>query len=165
MKISARFQSLASRLKTEDFLETMRLHVRLDHPNIVTCFGVVWGQDTDAIGAGLLLEKLSHGDLQSALVADMQLPPSDRWLVWPLKLEILDKIGLALIYAHSFNVVHGNLSARHVLLAFPPLEVKLSGFKVDTSSQRPLNISPPEVLRGMILHDRKRDEKWAYIHR
>lgn len=137
-----------------------------DHPNVVLVHGLWYGSPANS---------LPNNDL--ALVMELCSISLDAYLMERInkgevsvfrlveKLDILSGVTLGMIYLHSKRIVHGDLSAKKVLLNFTgpstnrKMLAKVAGvhemklFTPDTvlrlqSSVQRINIMPPEVRDG-----------------
>ena len=83
-----------------------RIHTRLDHPNIVKCFAVVF----EPQNYGMLLEFMKHGEAKNYLIRNDYLRS---------KLKIIKDVAAGMKYLHSIkphSVIHGDLKSENVLI-------------------------------------------------
>ncbi|EQC31465.1 TKL protein kinase [Saprolegnia diclina VS20] len=109
----------------EDFMDEIRLCLRLQHPHIVRCLGFSCSSVLSTLSC--VSEFMPHGDLWTLLELDQK----TRLLSWNLspepsrvvdaslplsKLRVLHDVVSAMVYVHGQDVIHRDLKARNVLL-------------------------------------------------
>lgn len=113
----------ATRQRTQEFIEEIKLVAILKHPCLVEFVGAAWTKEADLQA---LFEFMENGDLRNYLINE-RTPRS--WTTE--KVQIAIDIVEALVYVHSFNppLVHRDLKSRNVLLG-ESMKAKLTDFGV-----------------------------------
>lgn len=139
-----------TRVRTQKFIEEVKLVASLKHPCIVEFVGAAWTKEADLQA---LFEYMESGDLRSYLVTD-QTPRQ-----WTLeKVQIAIDVAEALVYVHSFSppLLHRDLKSRNILLSSDN-QAKLTDFGVSRyqSEQHTMTAGvgtgcwlAPEVISG-----------------
>ena len=98
------------------FAREAQLMCSLQHPNIVTTYGLVKAP------LAIVMEYLALGSLRDRL-------KSDRFET-DQKFEIIEKVCNGMVYLHSLGLVHRDLAARNIRTfpSFPFLSLTLSSF-------------------------------------
>ncbi|OQR97023.1 protein kinase [Achlya hypogyna] len=154
----------------EDFMDEIRLCLRLTHPHIVRCLGFSFSDALPTLSC--VLEYMPHGDLWTLL----ELDHDSRLLSWnvhptkpraeahivdpqlPLsKLRVLQDVVAAMVYVHEQDIIHRDLKARNVLLS-DTFESKVTDFGTSRQSSEEETMTAeigtvawiaPEVLKGV----------------
>ena len=120
----------------EQFITQGRQIVDLDHPNIVNVYDC-----DEEHGLSFLVEELIEGQRLDELIAAQSSQP----VPFDVALAIAHDIALGLEYAHTHNVIHGDLKPKNVLLANRP---KITDFGLGRleSGRSLLNLDVPLAL-------------------
>ena len=84
-----------------------KIHMQLDHPNIVKCFAVVFETEN----YGMILEFMKHGTAKNFLIPNNNLRS---------KMKIIWDVAAGMKYLHSIKphaVIHGDLKLENVLIS------------------------------------------------
>lgn len=140
----------------EEILASFRLLASLDHPNILP----VYDARSTSSGSWYVVSKHIEGVTLAAHVKSA--PPSHAEAA-----ELIAKIALALDYAHSKNLIHGNVNPKNILLEAPDGVPYIADFGFNCASEnwgddnRLLEtsscLSPEQVLSESHLLDRRTD--------
>lgn len=107
----------------ERFRREARLGATLSHPNVVTVFDTIAGED----GVLIVMEYVPGETLADVI---------DRGRVEPERaIEILEGVGSALDHAHSHGIVHRDVKPANVLLAGNDGAVKLTDLGIATAAE------------------------------
>lgn len=133
----------------------LRLSERLEHPNIVKVFDVVYEEDYIMI----VMEYLECGDLQTLLYQGYSFSIDDQ-------LNIASQIVSAITYIHKRGICHRDIKPENILFD-SEMRPKLIDFGLSREKSSKLNTlcgtsmyMPPEVLRGM-QYDGKLADIWS----
>jgi len=143
--------------KAKDMLNEYEVLKRLDHPNIIQCYGYFWDHDTQSVY--LILEYAQCGDLYSELQARRKAsrPFSDAEVC-----DIATQVVAGLAHMHSKGIVHRDIKSLNLLLTDSGM-VKLGDFGVSRQMSdstmflnsfygTPLYLSP-ELIEGKPYSD------------
>ena len=143
----------------KDIEESRLASIIQHHPNVVLVHGL-WYRNLLPGNQPALVMELCNTNLQKYLEEKID-RGEDELFEKATKVEILRDVAAGMIYLHSEQIVHGNLSASNVLLNVNGSEVvaKVAGFgqskllnpqtvNPNTATHGRSNIMPPEVIHG-----------------
>eukprot|EP00035_Acanthoeca_spectabilis_P009211 m.164176 g.164176 ORF g.164176 m.164176 type:complete len:1161 (+) comp14651_c0_seq1:190-3672(+) len=102
----------------QELLDEATLMMRLDHPNIVSIFGIAHRDDMPMI----VMELLPLGELK-----DFVMLQKEKLKGSTLAMQYVCQIAKACEYLHSLNIIHRDLAARNILIK-DPVTVKVADF-------------------------------------
>lgn len=155
-----RLKQFASTECSQDFIREAEFMAKLNHPNIVTFYGVCLRGREDLL---LLYEYMDLGDLKRFLALhgphpELMNAPADTWRLTPLhQIDIARQVAQGLAYLHRSHFVHRDLASRNCLIS-TGLVVKLSDFgmsrdiyssdyyRLTHKAPLPVRWLPPEAL-------------------
>lgn len=121
------------------------------HPNVVLVHGLWYGSAENILPSNVpaLVMELCSTNLEAYLEEKVK-RGNDQFFDAATKSEILRDVAAGMIYLHSEQIVHGNLSASNVLLNISESEVvaKVADFgqsRLHTGAHEMSDIMPPEV--------------------
>jgi serine/threonine-protein kinase len=134
-----------NRLRLEALVGEMRLHALLSHQNIAAFY-----EATELNGRAVMTTEFVEGSSLHDLIHIERKPAAE---LMPLVVRALS----ALQYAHSYNVVHGDINPHNIRVTVAG-QVKLIGFALPRASVSPLPAYvSPEQVRGQGEIDRRSD--------
>eukprot|EP00038_Savillea_parva_P002847 m.118287 g.118287 ORF g.118287 m.118287 type:complete len:1187 (+) comp10974_c0_seq1:213-3773(+) len=101
-----------------ELLDEAALMMRLDHPNIVTLYGIAYRDDMPMI----IMELMPLGELK-----DFVMLQKDKLKGSTLAMSYVCQVAEACKYLHSLNIIHRDLAARNILIK-DPVTVKVADF-------------------------------------
>ena len=142
------------------FEQECRFLSEIHHPNIVQYLGMVYDSET---GLPVLLMELMDESLTHFLER------SDTHLPYHVQVDISHDITLALVYLHSNDIIHRDLSSNNVLLIRPGYRAKVTDFGMSKFTEMHPHMTPltkcpgtqvymaPEALQEEPLYTAKLD--------
>ena len=135
-----------------EFLREIKLLSSLDHPNVLSFFGVAVHLDTQALEVGLVTELMARGGLDRVI---RKLGPG---MSLSMKLRILLDTALGMGYLHSCQpaIIHRDLKPSNILLnanfVGKIADLGLSTFRAKTSNrQMTMNVGTPVYTAPEVL--------------
>jgi serine/threonine protein kinase len=134
-----------SQVRLDSLVSEMRLHALLSHQNIADFY-----EATELNGRAVMTTEFIEGSSLHELIHIARKPAVE---LMPLVVRVLS----ALQYAHSYNVVHGDINPHNIRITAEG-QVKLIGFSLPRGSATPLPAYvSPEQVRGEGHLDRRSD--------
>ena len=145
MRLSSHGVELAlldgSCLIRSSFLSSHRIHVKLNHPNIIK----MWAAFKQADGVVIVQEYADGGDLLKIMTENgMRLSEStaSRMVIKPLL--------SALTYLHSKSIIHRDIKLENIIFDGPDMTLKLADFGLCVSLREERSVTRAGTLDYMV---------------